>query len=609
MKKYIINIAIAILGLTGLTSCFNLDEVVFDKVTSDVFYEDESSVAGAVASVFNEASKAYVEYFYYLQEFSADQVSWRVWNGGTWGYDEGEKLNLGVHNWNAESKIIKSAWESAWTTVGLCNNIENDLKNLSAETLKISPEKLASYIAEVRTLRAWAYYNLFEIWGGALPIFAEVSATVPPSASKEAGSFEGGCKKVYDFIATELDQSWEALAQNTPNRPSQAMNRLLKARLLLNAELFIGEDHYQDCADECEKIIRGDYGSYELASDFRQIFGKDNDSCKEIIMAFATEVGQSDGAVTNMRVGPFLAYDFSAFGLTTDAKGWNCLIVAPSKDNTGNILITGGTDNPKSFILDYGDKLGGVFDRFADGDIRKQPYYCDTQGNWNGGIFLMGRQTYYRDTDVDGVIKKAGVDAIPADADRTGQDLVYVDQVGTFINYNNCHELEPVMSPQWGETNSGYRLIKYAVYPDEIGWDYRNTDEVQFRLAEAYYMLAECNLRGATTSRDAKSLVNDVRKRYFSNSAWATQQNVPGPGFDKFDLDWMLSEWGKEFIGEGNRRRTDLRRYDKFTQGQWWFFGRAENYPAKRSRKFEWFPLPSTALNVNPGLQQHPDWQ
>jgi len=385
------------------------------------------------------------------------------------------------------------------------------------------------------------------------------------------------------------------------------MNRILKARLLLNSELFTGVARYQECADECENIISGKYGSYEIVNDFRQIFGKDNDICKEVVMSFATEVGQSDGAVTNMRVGPFLAYDYSAFGLTTDAKGWNCLIVAPSKDNTGTILETGGTTGAKSFITDYGDKLGGVFDRFADGDIRKQPFYCDANGNWNGGIFLMGRQTYYRDTEVDGVKKIGGVDAIPADADRDGQELVYVDQVGTFLNLGR--NLEPVMSPQWGETNSGYRLIKYAVYPDEVKWDYRNTDEVQFRFTEAYYMLAECNLRGAKTSKDAKTLVNEVRKRYFSASAWSSVQNTPGPGFDKFDLDWMLSEWGKEFIGEGNRRRTDLRRYDLFTQGQWWFFGRAESYPAKRSRKYEWFPLPSSALLVNPGLKQHPDWQ
>ena len=156
MKKYIINIAAAALTLMGAVSCFNLDETVFDKVDKGVFYEDEASVKGAVASVYNEASKAYVEFFYYMQEFSADQVNWRVWNGGQWGYDEGEKLNLGIHNWNADSKIIRSAWEKAWTTVGLCNNIEADLKTIDPASIHMTSAALETYIAEVRTLRAWA---------------------------------------------------------------------------------------------------------------------------------------------------------------------------------------------------------------------------------------------------------------------------------------------------------------------------------------------------------------------------------------------------------------------------------------------------------------------
>lgn len=89
---------------------------------------------------------------------------------------------------------------------------------------------------------------------------------------------------------------------------------------------------------------------------------------------------------------------------------------------------------------------------------------------------------------------------------------------------------------------------------------------------------------------------------------------MPGApaGFWKYDLDWMLSEWGVEFINEGYRRRTDLRRFDKFTQGQWWFFGRANesgfDLPAKRDRKYEWYPLPQTALMVNPGLVQTPGY-
>ena len=57
------------------------------------------------------------------------------------------------------------------------------------------------------------------------------------------------------------------------------------------------------------------------------------------------------------------------------------------------------------------------------------------------------------------------------------------------------------------------------------------------------------------------------------------------------------------------RRRTDLRRFDVFTQGQWWFFGRTdEGYPAKRDRKYEWFPLPESAITVNPGLVQNPNY-
>ena len=49
------------------------------------------------------------------------------------------------------------------------------------------------------------------------------------------------------------------------------------------------------------------------------------------------------------------------------------------------------------------------------------------------------------------------------------------------------------------------------------------------------------------------------------------------------------------------------------TCGQWWFFGRATDngqlYPAKRDRKYEWYPLPASALLVNQGLIQNPNYK
>ena len=54
---------------------------------------------------------------------------------------------------------------------------------LTSADLKMTDEKLKAYEGEVRTLRAWAYYNIFEIWGGALPLNIEpatVDGELPP---------------------------------------------------------------------------------------------------------------------------------------------------------------------------------------------------------------------------------------------------------------------------------------------------------------------------------------------------------------------------------------------------------------------------------------------
>lgn len=590
--KYLAGILAGIMAGIGAGACTDLSEKTFESIDATMYYQDENSVKGAVASIYASAASGFLEYFWYLNEFSADQIAWRAWNGGAWGYDEAEKFVLSTHSWNSESKIVRSAWEHAWETIGLCNTLISDLSNLDPASLRMTPEAMSRYIAEVRTMRAWAYYNNFELWGGVLPLNTVNDGTIPGSAETD---FNTGCNTIWQFIADELDDCVEDLAiedgsGSTRNRMNRMANRMLKMRLLLNSEVFTGTPRYAECASLCDELMRGDHGTYDLASDYRDIFGINNASCKEVVFAFAME----DGKITNNnRNTPFMPYNYGDFlGGAWSQSGWNCTCLTPSKDNSGNILPTGGTDKPKSFLFDYGDKLGAVWDRFNDNDIRKRSFTSDATGNYEG-IFLTGAMINYTDGS-----------AVPADADREGQALVYVDQVGTFLNMGRS--LETVMSPRWGETNSGYRLLKYPVYPETTGYDWRDIDEVEFRLAEVYYTLAECKMRSGDAS-GAKDLVNKVRERYFASAA---DCQTPGPGFKNFDADWMLSEWGLEFLNEGRRRRTDLRRFDKFTQGQWWFFGRTSEsdrqLPAKRDRKYEWFPLPQSALMVNPGLIQNP---
>ena len=597
MRKHIIRLVALITLCVPVTSCFNLDEETFSVIGATEYYQNEGSIQGAVSAIYYSAANRFMEYGFYLQEFSADQIAWRTWNGGQWGWDEGLKFVLSTHTWTSEAKIIRQAWESSWETIGLCNNLLTDLHAIDAAAIGLSQETVDQYIAEVRTLRAWQYYNIFELWGGALPICDYGTTEIPGSADED---FATGCRKVYDFIVKDLDESVEHLKKNQVNAMNQAANRILKARMLLNAELFIGEKKYDECARLCEEIINGTYGTYSIAPDYRDVYGFNNAACPEVVFAFAQENSHYAENCLNVRNMPFLPYNYDEFlGYTTVKGGWNCICVAPSFDNAGTVQTAGGSTGATCFLdAPYNDKLGAVYERFDNRDIRKANYKWDDATSNYTGIFLTGAMK-----------NRTTGKPVKADADRDGQDLVYVDQVGTFQNLGR--NLETVMSPRWGETNSGYRIMRYPVAPEASGLKWEDIDEVEIRITEAYFMLAECTLRGVSSAMgDAKTIVNLVRKRYFSSADWANAQNDPGHGFDAFDLDWMLNQWGQEFLCEGRRRRTDLRRFDKFTQGQWWFFGRATedgyNLPARRDRKYEWFPLPESALSVNPGLVQNP---
>lgn len=302
----------------GAVSCTDLDEKTFDRIDASTYYQDQNSVKGAVASIYSSAQSGFLEYFWYLNEFPADQVTWRSWNGGAWGYDEAAKFVLSTQTWNSESVIVRQAWEHAWETIGLCNTLLSDLEKLDPASVGMTDPELKRYIAEVRTMRAWAYYNNFELWGGALPLSVSADGEIPGSADPD---FNKSCQKIWDFMVKELDDCYADLvaeegAAGTRNRMNQGMNRMLKMRLLLNSELFTGTPRYTECATLCEEIIRGDYGNYSIAGDYRDIYGVHNETCPEVVFAFAMEAGRM---TNNNRNTPYLPYNYDEmFGYSCD---------------------------------------------------------------------------------------------------------------------------------------------------------------------------------------------------------------------------------------------------------------------------------------------------
>ena len=128
-----------------------------------------------------------------------------------------------------------------------------------------------------------------------------------------------------------------------------------------------------------------------------------------------------------------------------------------------------------------------------------------------------------------------------------------------------------------------------------------DTDFPIFRLADAYLIYAEANIRGGGGSAaSALTYLNNVRQRAYGNTT-ANFAALP-------PVDSILGERGRELLFEASRR-TDLIRFGVFTGGTyvWAWKGGTPGGSALPSFR-DLYPLPANELIANPNLQQNPGY-
>ena len=130
-----------------------------------------------------------------------------------------------------------------------------------------------------------------------------------------------------------------------------------------------------------------------------------------------------------------------------------------------------------------------------------------------------------------------------------------------------------------------------------------DTDFPMFRLAEAYLIYAEANLRGGGGSAaSAVGYLNALRERAYGNTThdFASMATVT--------LDTLLAERGRELLWEAHRR-TDLVRFGLFTGGTYVWTLKNNTVPGTATNiKYNLYPLPASELVANPNLTQNPGY-
>lgn len=279
--------AVAFLVVAG---CTDLDESPTSVITPENFNQTEQEVLGSLASVYSVMRNTQWS-FYNLSSITSDEQIVPT-RGSDW-FDNGRWLELHRQTWGPNSPSglddINGMWNDAFTGVTRANVLLNAL-----ESVTIADKD--AVVAEIRTLRAFYYYMLLDMFGG-VPIVTDIEIMPRPRATRA---------ELFDFIEGELNDARSALPATWPisdhGRMTQGAADAILASMYLNAAVFTNDapnaTSYNSCSSvqvdgqtACAAAIAAadrilNSGVYTLAAegDWGFNFGPDNQASTENIL-------------------------------------------------------------------------------------------------------------------------------------------------------------------------------------------------------------------------------------------------------------------------------------------------------------------------------------
>ena len=510
--------------------------------------------------------------------------------------------------WSSSNDFTEAMYYRLAQAVSFSNSF---IKNAS----ELSGDEVSVFVAEARFLRAYAYYNLLDLYGN-VPLTTEISTELPTQSNRT---------ELFNFIESELmDIESTLLASNEYGRVDNIAAHALLSRLYLNAEAWTGQDRYADCVTYSQNVINSGYtlnmnDANGNGTAYDELFLADNDvngAQNEFIFALNFDGMQSQtwGGTT------FLVH--AAIGGTMNPAEFGV------NGGWGGLRTTKNLVNQFAVDLDVlNTSLGAQSDWGLVGSA--------TPNGWNGPdveMYQTGPQEFsiyaelgsgelkfrfnedwgnnFGDNGNDGTLESGGAN-IPISA---GTYFIVMD-LGT-----GTYTLSPFSSDKRGMFHSdGQNLEIESIPPFEDGYavtkwknvdsngnqgsdsagNFVDTDIPLIRLAEIYLNYAEATLRGGGgDTNTAVSLINQIRERGFGGSSGTISSG-------DLTLDFILDERSRELYWEG-LRRTDLIRYNRFTSSSYlWPFKGNEATGVGVDEYRNLFPLPANVVAINSNLTQN----
>ena len=373
-----------------------------------------------------------------------------LWNLQTITTDEGINAwgdvgisDLNTQTWSAQNPFLTAVYQR----LSLSVTYANDFLNVTAGS---TDANIIRYRAEARFLRAFAYYWQMDLFAN--PPFTTEADGVGKYFPEQIQRAD-----LFTFIVDELKAIEPDLGEPGSNYPQADKGScwMLLAKTYLNAEVYTGTAHWDECKTYCDKVIASP--AYSLATDYRQNFSADNDRYhgnNEMIFAFAED------------------------GVNTQGNGGITFIIESSSDAT------------------Y---------------IRAEDYHGLTSNtNWNGNRARKDLMNILVDT-----LTVYGNNPVPA----TDTIFAQCPDGRVFLRQKRSINIPtPSASGDFGVGVYKFTAKNHdGTQADNYSPTYASTDFPVFRLADAYLMRAEAlfNTEGAGA---AVADINIIRERAYGNT-------------------------------------------------------------------------------------------
>ncbi|MFB9055527.1 RagB/SusD family nutrient uptake outer membrane protein [Mariniflexile ostreae] len=207
----------------------------------------------------DEGASQYTRLLFYLNELTTDHsvVGW------------GDPGVPDLHNlsWSSSNDFAEAMYYRLGQEVSFCNSFISNATSLAGAEAQ-------TFIAEARFLRAYAYYNLIDLYAN-VPLTTIVSTELPTQSDSAA---------LFAFVESELLEIQDLLADNNEyGRVDKVAAWALLSRLYLNAESFTGTDKYAECITFSNKVINSSYAIHTIdingnGSAYDELFLADNNT-------------------------------------------------------------------------------------------------------------------------------------------------------------------------------------------------------------------------------------------------------------------------------------------------------------------------------------------